>query len=318
MFLRILAYIITILAFILNQAEAEECRIQKQSSLPITFNGFMPTVPAYINSQEVNIGIDTGSYLSIISSEIVEKLGLPTDTFRFTNLMGTDGFKQAGGVIVDTMQFGNVIYRKMSMPVIRIVFDPGQLQSPDNSDSDIKSVMAGLIGMNILSKYDIEFDMPGHTLTLNHIEGCSNFIPSWQRPFSRVPVTITDSKKFILPVLVNGHKMTAIFDTGASEIILSRSAAERIGITDEMLRKNDTDIGYGMAGKGEKIYMHQFNSIKIGEEVFNNLAIGITDFPADEADMLIGESYMKNHKFLLSYASKSLFIKKAEQAAINF
>jgi hypothetical protein len=48
--------------------------------------------------------------------------------------------------------------------------------------------------------------------------------------------------------------------------------------------------------------------LRIGDESLPPAELGFVDFPLGEADLLIGEDYMRAHRFWLSYATNTLFI----------
>ncbi|HEX2622620.1 MAG TPA: retropepsin-like aspartic protease, partial [Phototrophicaceae bacterium] len=211
---------------------AQECRINLQASLPITFNGFVPTVPAFINGQPVNIGIDTGAQGSMVTPEAVRDLHLPNDPRHFTHAVGAGSALTAQNVIIYSMEFAGVKYLNKSMPSISLARQP--------SPEEIKifgtpSIMIGLIGMDILSNYDLEFDVPKRTLTLYKVTGCTAIIPQWKGKYSTVPATLTPSRRIAIPIELDGHPLRAIFDTGSSSIALALSSMTGIGVTADML-----------------------------------------------------------------------------------
>lgn len=54
--------------------------------------------------------------------------------------------------------------------------------------------------------------------------------------------------------------------------------------------------------------LHTFDAFRIGHEQFNHPRMGVVDFPAAEADMLLGEDYMHLRRFWLSYSTHKLYI----------
>jgi predicted aspartyl protease len=73
--------------------------------------------------------------------------------------------------------------------------------------------------------------------------------------------------------MVNGHKSNLRLDTGASGILISRSFAEKSGIT----KISDTTVS-GIGDKGEKAgYLALADSIQIGELEFENCPVRVIE-----------------------------------------
>jgi len=282
--------------------QANACSVEKLATLPITFNDFMPTVPVLINGRPVHMGVDTGAQNTVITPDMAKALGLPQDARHRTNVIGTDGVDQVHNVFVDNMEIGGMQYVMRSIAVIPLIHEshPGRKTPP----------MAGLIGTDILADYDVELDMPGRTMTFYAVAGCSEIEPPWQGEFARVPVSLTRSQRLAVPITVDGQQGTAIFDTGASGLRMALASAGHFGVTDDMLQNDRRGENSGVGGHVRVVPVHQFDSVAIERETTHDPAIAIVDFPASEADMLIGEDYMRAHRFWLSYATKTLFIQR--------
>jgi predicted aspartyl protease len=277
-------------------ANAGDCHAVRQAILPIAYEGFIPTIPATMNAERVRMGIDTGSSATLLTPETVERFHLKRD-FRHTTLSrGVAGTSEVNNVSLDTFGFGGASELMKSVAVISI-------NGPNNNPA-----IAGLIGADMLSDYDVEFNFPDHRLTLFRIIHCRKVNPPWKGRYMTVPVSISDTHRFLVPVEVNGHPFTAIFDTGASGMRLSRSAALQVGVTEAMLAHDPQAEGFGINEMAFKYSIHQFDQLKIGNEVFHGPHIGVVDMPGDEAVMLIGEDYMRSRRFLLSYSTHTPYI----------
>jgi predicted aspartyl protease len=280
-----------------------ECRVERQATLPVTFNGFMPTVAAVINGQTVAIGIDTGSQGTIVTPETVKVLNLPRDPSHFTTAYGTGGRTWVNNAVLDKLEFAGVAYAQKSVPVIAL----GQpLIAVGQSPANV--VMAGLVGTDVLSHYDLDFNVPERTITLYRVTDCTRVVPPWVGSYATVPVLVTGSRRLVLPIEIDGFPLRAIFDTGASGMLLALSSGSRVGVTAEMLVQDSWGGAFGKGGSDRNVPSYRFDRVRVGGEILHGLRIGVMDFPASEADMLIGEDYMHAHRFWLSYATQTLFI----------
>jgi predicted aspartyl protease len=285
------------------EAGAGGCSIERQAILPLAFHGITPIVPARINGHPVIIGIDTGSSATVLTPEAAEHFHLPRDPHHTSITRGTGGATEASNVFLDSFGFGGASELMKTVAVVSI--------GGPKRDAG----MAGLIGTDVLSDYDIEFRFPDHRLILYRVNHCQKIAPPWEGRYAAVPVTISDTRRFLVPVELNGHPVMAILDSGASGTQLSRSAAARIGVTEAMLSQDPERQRFGVGQMTYKSSIHGFEQMRIGNEIFHGAHISIADIPLGEADMLIGEDYIHTRRFWLSYATKTLFIQSQRNAA---
>jgi predicted aspartyl protease len=267
-------------------AAVATCQVERQASLPVTFDGFMPTVEVSINGHPVNIGVDTGAQGTLLTPQIVDSLRLTRDTQRFTTAIGAAGRRLVSNAIPDSFQFAGVDYAGKSFSVIEI----GQ---PQGGASRPGADMAGLIGADLLSRYDLDIDMPHRRLSLYRVRDCTKLAPPWDGAFMTVPLSLAHAGRPMMPVEMNGVVLSALFDTGARGNTLSSVSGSRIGVT---------------AGDGATARLARAARFRVGDELFADSRLGVIDLPAFDADMLIGEDYMQTRRFWLSYATAVLFI----------
>ena len=281
---------------------AQECSPQPQATLAMTYNGFIPTVMAKINNQSVEMGIDTGAQRSVIAPHLVQKLGLTYDPSRQTQIYGTAGHQAVSHALISNLEFAGSAYEHLSLPIVSLTLpDIGNSSSPDNK-------LDGLIGVDILSHFDLDFDFPHGTLSLYRVTDCGHVTPPWTTPYMTVPLSITPSHRVTVPILLDGHEVEAVFDTGANGDSLSPDSASRAGLTNEIVGKDPLHDGAGVGGQPYKAPMHTFQTVKIGTQIYKNRDLNIIPLGSTEADMLLGEDYMRTRRFWLSYATKTLYI----------
>ncbi len=297
-----------------GQAHADDtCRVEWQATLPITFNNYIPTVPVSINDQTVNIGIDTGATTTLITPEAVAQLHLTEDVASVHKIQGSAG----GAFLVHSVHphyltFAGMEYKMTNIPIAALKNQPG----PNSIRKFGPAIpMVGLIGDDILSNYDVDYDIPNRTLTLYSVRNCSSIVPPWEGAITKVPFTIdSKSKKIIFPVTLDDHELNAIFDTGSGgSIDLFSSSAARV--YKSYVPKQGIEFTHGgIGGLTESGYKYQINSFTIGREKFHGI-IGVIDLSYKKADMLVGEGYMRlnNHRFWISYATNTLFIQSGVQ-----
>lgn len=292
------------LSFPFCMANASECSIPAPLDIDVHFNGFIPTTTVLINNQKVSMGIDTGAQQTVLAPDLVRRLKLQMDLHNYTNIFGTSGHTKAPNVFVDTLTFGNNSYNHLSLPVVSLELSSSQarLTSPP---------LDGLIGVDILSQYDLEFDFSHNNISLYRPTICTNFSPPWHHKFDTIPAVITPSHRIMIPIKVEDHTITAIFDTGASGERLAPQSINRAGLIKEKVERDLLQTGSGVGGGAYKAPVHNFKYITVGNNTYSHIKFDIVDLGSTESDALLGEDYISTRHFWLSYANSILFIQQA-------
>ncbi len=260
----------------------------------------MAAVPATINGTPVTMGLDTGASTLVTPSTTTE-LRLSRD-HRRTRSFGSTAVRIVNNVILRDLEFGGMHEDYKSVPSIAVTHRV--TSGPKNT---VGKNIAGLIGADTLARYDVDLDFGRKTITLYQVRGCPNLKPEWTGPYTSMPLRIMN-RRLSLTVELDGRKLIAIFDTGASQSAVLRSSALRAGVTSEMLKK---DIRQSVIGAGDvvaNLSVHRFQTFKIGEETLRDIPIGILEVSLLGADMLLGRDYMGTGRFWISHATRTLFV----------
>jgi predicted aspartyl protease len=287
-----------------NYAIADTCHIEKHATLPITFDGSIPTVPVTINGHQMNFEIDTGSQYTLVSPDLAQQLTLPLIEHSNVNIHGSDGDHKARAATIRSLGFGRDEFRGKIVIVLPVA------QPVPSKQSDLKTVVpiAGLIGADMLYHYEIEYDPPAHTFTLYFAHNCNHAPPPWHGGYESLPVVLTKERQFLMPVTLNNRELHATFDTGANNTLLALISAKGLGVTDEILARERESHVTGAAGAVRPSRLHRFDSFRIGYGVFDHPRIWVLDFHIPGVDMLLGEDYMRSRRFWLSYSMQMLYV----------
>jgi tetratricopeptide (TPR) repeat protein len=174
---------------------------------------------------------------------------------------------------------------------------------------------AGLLGQNLLEKFDVEYDLATGAIRLFHTEDCGHaLLAYWLAPgqsYSSMPIDRVDPlhPNTIGVAYVNGKKIRVVFDTGAFTSVLSLKAAERAGVKPDS--PGVVASGYsGGIGRGMiKEYIAPFASFKIGDaEEIKNTRLRIGNIGLDNVDMLLGADFFVSHRVFVANKEHKLFL----------
>lgn len=280
------------------------CGIASMATLPL-LSAERPVVQAAINGQLVQMFVDTGSQLSMVTPEAVATLRLARDPRRGSRIQTLGGEAVSRNAILDTFELGGLRYGDRSVAVSPL----------DGRKTDSGLSAAGVIGMDLLHDFDLELDIPARMLTLYRPDACRPSRPPWHEPYDRVRATITGRYQLLFPVDLNGQTVHAAFDTGSRGETVSRDAAHDLGITDQDLARDPAASGVSSGLHDYRIRRHTFASMRIGSELFRNLPLDVVSFHQPGIDMLVGADYMRWRRFYLAYSAGVLFTQKGRPAA---
>lgn len=276
-----------------------ECTLIKITEMPLTKLGIHAAVMVKINDEDRPIIVDTGAAMTTITLNVAEELELPQDQVREQRLLGVGQTNAEAypNVIPSVLGLGNLVFLNRSTAAGKIDFG----DTPEKES-------IGLLGDDILSLFDVEFDFIGHKLTFYHASGCyDTFIP-WTGGYSATPFQ-HDNTKIVLDVILNGERNPAILDTGNPLSLVSRKLLARWKIPAAAFSKKIGEVGSPM-NEGTRFDMQTFtfDSVKIGYDQLPAMKLAVVDVDFGAIPINLGLDFCLNRKVWISYPNNWLFV----------
>ncbi len=304
-----------------------DCKMLQVAELALDPHWYGAVADGQINGQPIKAMIDTGSSLSMVSRSEAAKLDLAFRPIGAT-LYGIGGQHQAYGTTVKSLQIGQLFANNIGLVGSDTLTDPK---------------IAMILGNDILSQFDVEFDLPDHVMRLFKPEGCSPVqLVYWNKPYSLAPLlgTNRDSPSVRTSVSLNGQRIAAELDSGDGASVVDITVANRVGVV------IDTSIAagavHGLGQAPRPVSIGQFKSFAFGDEQIGNVRIQLINLVGDmqltdqdtdtriarsvsgdtEPMMLIGDDFLRTHRVLIanrehvivfSYLGGSVFATPAEK-----
>jgi hypothetical protein len=276
-----------------------ECTLIKITEMPLIKLGNHTAVMVKIVDEERPIIVDTGAATSMISMNVAEELELPQDQVREQRIIGIGqtNAESYPNVIVSSLGLGNLVFLNRSVPQGRIDF--GDVPERES---------IGLLGDDILSLFDVEFDFIDQKLTFYHASGCyDTFIP-WTGGYSATPFQ-HDNTKIVLDVILNGERNTAILDTGNPTSMVSGRLLTRWKIPASALSKPIGKAGSPLnGGTRYDLQTFTFDSVKIGYDQLPAMKLIVADVDLGAVPINLGLDFCHNRKVWISYRNNWLFV----------
>jgi predicted aspartyl protease len=286
---------------------AESCSMERVADMPARVANGAILVPVLINRSKLEMQIDTGASTSMIDQIMAVRLGLPSDAHRRTTLHGIGGQVETQNTVVRSLEVGGQEWQSLSLAT-------GHLATEFHDGSQV----AGLLGADRLSSFDVELDIPRGRMTLWQVAHCGGDFALSGVPHFVVPLSRHPPNRMVVQVAIDGHPVEALIDWGAKATTVTDAAAAGVGITPAMLAGDRAGKSWGVDRNENLVRLHRFDSFQVGGETLHAVGIGVADLHVQEVGMLLGADYASHRRIWLSYATRQMFVVPralAQQAA---
>jgi predicted aspartyl protease len=276
---------------------ADTCTVDHVADVPAHVVGGAIAVAAKINDSPVQMVLDTGATASILDQLMVDALGLPDDPHRQTTVHGVGGEVLSRNALIDSFEIGGQEWQSMSLPTGRL---------PNNLPAD--PPVAGVLGADRLSSFDVELDVPHGRMTLWDVRHCSGDFVRWDFPHFAVPLTRRERNRMVAGIGIDGRPVTALIAWGARTSSMTEDAAERLGVTPDILEKDRMETLRGSDRNDIAVRLHRFDAVRIGRQMIHHATIRVGGLHLNDVDMLLGADYARTRHIWLSYATRQMFV----------
>lgn len=287
-----------IFALLASQAWADGCHLQEYGTFPVEMVGGQATTMVKINGNNTRFILDTGAYFNTMSRANALALGLKLRPapfgYRITGVGGAADIQ-----LTQVKDFGI-----LDMTLHNIGFIVGGTD-----------MSYGLLGANLLDVTDLEIDLAHGKLTLFKADNCNKLsLAYWSKDGNynvadTVPSDDSNDRSTYLSVTINGRQVRALLDSGAYATVLSRRAAERVGIDLNApdVRAGVSSMGFG--AKSVKTWTVPIDSFSVGTETIQHSQMQVIDgsMGDGETDMLLGVDFLLAHHMFIANSQRKIY-----------
>ena len=280
-----------------GQAWADECHLMDYGTLPVEMVGSRATTIVKINGNNTRFMLDTGAFYNTMSSANASSLGLKLQPapfgYRISGVGGAASIQQA-----HVKEFGILGTTLKNVDFIVGGTDMGN----------------GVLGANLLDFADLEIDLAHGKLTLFKVDHCDKeSLAYWVKDgkYNVADIESADSqydRRTFLAVTINGKKVRAVLDSGASATVLSHDAAERAGINFSAPDVKASSISIGIGSKPVRTWTVAIDSFSVGSETIQHSQMQVIDGKiGDNTDMLLGVDFLLAHHMFIANSKKKAY-----------
>ncbi|HEX3982317.1 MAG TPA: pepsin/retropepsin-like aspartic protease family protein [Rhizomicrobium sp.] len=286
--------------------------------------------PVTMEGKPELLQVDTGANLSTITNDIAKDLSLDHEPVNVA-LIDVNGQISSEAGRVKSFTIGNLHASKVDFII-----------SKSNPWGEGNMEIAGLLGADILTNYDLEIDFGVDKLTLLSPDHCEGKVIYWPAAaVAAVPMTLTRNGDITFTVTLDGKPVTATLDTGAYTTTLGRGYAESTyGLT-------GTSPGVSVIAAldkshGSQVLSTHFKTLTFGDDQTGSITVSnpqvdlIANFMGNSGaqqygttasrlksksqavtlpDMLLGMNVLRHLHIYIAYGEHKLYITPASAPA---
>jgi hypothetical protein len=169
--------------------------------------------------------------------------------------------------------------------------------------------IAGLLGRDFLSPFDLDLDLPNHMVSLYEVNGCSGQFLPWTVPYVALSLESPMDTALVAPVLLDRRPLRALIDTGATASLITASGMVRLGLTQADLAHDPGTVGSGIGPAAVPMHVHRFTELRLGPIVTQAPAVWVAWVRVVPfVDMLLGIDWLRLRHVWLSFATRQMFV----------
>ena len=274
------------------------CRVERRATVPVTRAGNLLLVPASINGTVMDFVLDTGAERSVIGLAAADRLHLARDEWVSTDIIGAGGRDRRRLGRPQSFSLGGMALRRHT-----VAADNSVVVGPVQDQVDGHPI-AGLLGEDFLSPFDLDLDIGAGKLTLYSVSGCAGRFLPWTEHYTAIAAWRPVRNILMLPMRIGGTTMQAELDSGASVTTLTLPGMVALGL---VAGGGDTVRGFGAGSLAART--QHFPAVQIG------------DMPAAAADLvvapihtlrsvgaLLGADWLAKWHVWVSWATDQVFV----------
>jgi predicted aspartyl protease len=287
---------------VLDPDQEVSCGLRLRTEIPVTILRNVPLVVVNINGLPATLILDTGAQTMLLTQSAVKRLGLRTDGRAPMTVRGTGGETRSWPAILQRFAVGDVALPDQHAAVLP--FDLPEIAGTRPE---------GLLGVDVLARFEVDLDMPGRRMALYSGRACEGEPLPMPGRIVEVEAPTARRNRLVIEAELDGRPMTALLDSGTQDSIVMAQAAR---LTPKMLAGDPRVMLRGAGPELAEGRRHRFERLVLAGESFREVRLTVMQRQSDEDDMIIGMDYMAGRRIWLAYPRRKVFIQRLARPGV--
>jgi hypothetical protein len=297
-------HLLVLLAILFSAQAHAVCRVEPMSTVPVDIVDGHILVTVQVNEVAETFVLDTGAERTLMGEEVVRHLGLQRDGWVASTILGLGGYQQRPNAHPRSLRLGNSpLHRRTLTGDTSVTVGPLPV-------TEIRGrSVAGLLGRDFLSPFDLDLDLPEGLLALYEVHNCdARFLP-WTMPYFAIPASTLTGAALVVQVWVEGRPLRTLIDSGASSSLITAPGMFRLGLTPASLAKDPGGNGVGVGPEPVPMRRHRFGELRVGPDTMRDVPLWVAPVRVVPiVDLLLGADWLRTRHVWLSFATKQIFV----------
>jgi len=279
------------------------CVVENKATITLQVVGGSIVLPVEVNGITAPFVLDTGAERSVVTAQAVQRLGLARDQWVGTTMGGVGGVDRRPNADTRSLSLGGVPLARRTLNHDHSL-TVGFLGGISGQDSTI----AGLLGRDYLTLFDLDLDLPAHRLTLYQVSGCAGRFLPWTGQYASIPIATPAGDAVILPVTIDGRALRAMLDSGATSSLVAAPGMYKLGLDQAALSADPSSVISGLGPRSVTVHRHQFGTLTVGNQTIASPSLWVEPIRLSPiVDMLLGADWLAQRRVWISFATRQLF-----------
>jgi len=272
------------------------------TTVPFTLARNLIVVEAEINGVFGNYLVDTGAQSVVLNRPHFEPDDIETVVMDHASPSG------ANGAILDAL---GAVDLRLSWGEIKIDGLRGMVTDLSHLEKSLGVPVAGVIGYNVLERFQIHFDYAAQELTLYSLD--DDFQPLVESDLGE-PTQITEFKLVahipVFPVNIAGYELQMGLDSGAGEAMLFERWQATLDGQYEFIERTELRAGDKNVQMGDVV---RIDNMRVQDINYADLTFRFNDIAAHSGksmpfDGLLGYEFLKTRPTALNFRTRRLLV----------
>lgn len=283
------------------------CGLTQAGEVPVSLRAGRPFVDITAGGAQASFLVDTGAVVTLVQHSAVARFHLAMIEGGATQLQGLNGPAVTQVAVLTGARLGGLALDTMKVPV------------PSDAQATIASDLGGIIGMDVLGRYEMDFDMPAGRIRFYAGSPCDGEALPFAGPLIDIrgawapqpSLNDRDPRMYVQGTL-NGRGVVAMLDSGSQRSVLYADMAAGLGITAEMLARDPAVTLLGIGETRIRAPSHRIDEARFGAASMRALEVLVVPRAyTNDSAMILGMDYLAHNRVWIAPRRRAAYVAAA-------